>query len=1187
MNIFEKNVEYFKGDQLAAKVVVEKYLLQNENGDYVEETYDDICVRVAKEIIRIDQNYEGFHLDYDILLGLLKSRIIVPHGSLLFGVGNNKSMTTISNCFVLPPPKDSISGIMDAAKMMGNLYKARGGVGMDLSSLRPDKTPVRNSARYSTGAWSFASLYSAVTGSIGQCLAKDSWVLTKRGLVPIQDVVAGDQVSTKEGWVEVVKLHSNGKKPVKKVTICGGMSIRLTDDHIMSAYIPNPESRNDAYGEVQEKRLKDLNVESWVNLIPGNLEWESPNKDPLIPLELTDCEDSTYPISEAMAYYYGFFFAASSKRSLSINEKGEYEIYFNHRNELEVRPFRNFLRIVFGLQKYAIKHKKRWIFKIHEPIFMDWLRHIGAIREADEAGPIFPANFLSMGRELQQHFIAGFMQTQGHQGVIPTSFKGMGSVKREPLEKFQISLMAMGVYSQISPLMALGGYELNIIGAKSLDNFYQMYKHARWRPTYFFNKANKPMRKDSVMTPYSVQVTKTIVNPVSWRFFSKFKHKTHPIPLIRRRIETIFEDGIDETYDLELASEHWFWCNGFYVHNSGRRGALMLTLDVRHPDIEKFIECKLDTSRVTNANISVKFTDEFMKAVVNDTDFTLRWPIDSEKPEITRVVKAKDIWTKFLLSNQKSSEPGALFWDRMASYTPNASYPDFVPICVNPCAEVGMGSFSNCRLVSINLLPFVKNPFTDEALFDFDEFRKTVAIATQLLDNIVDIDIEKMKNIQNLSDEEDVKELWGKFIDKTERGREVGLGTLGVADMLACLQLRYGSEEAVKLVDSVYYNLAYEAYTASADMAQSRGTFPEYDFRVKADAFLKFNRLEHCLERRNISLLTCAPTGSISLITQTSSGIEPVFKNEYMRRKKVAVAKEGDFVGSDGQRYEEFAVVHRNVQKFKEMYPGKELPYYFVDAHAVLPEERIKMQEAAQRHIDHSISSTVQLPAGVLLDTMNFLYLDAWKRGLKGVTIYVDGSRDGILVTNKDKVQEPTKAMKRPEKLPCEIHHTTVQGQKWVVFVGLRDGKPYEAFCGLQEYVELSPKVKEGVIVKRKTKKAERGIYDLVVFEGQENEFVVNDIVNAFKNDEHMVMGRLVSLALRFMGRPSYVAEQLFKDSSSDFMTYNKVLARILKKYVKDGEKPEAGSVCGECGGEITYQEGCLICMNCGYSKCS
>jgi ribonucleoside-diphosphate reductase alpha chain len=916
------------------------------------------------------------------------------------------------------------------------------------------------------------------------------------------------------------------------------------------------------------------------------LEWESKGQDWLIPLEMTNCSDPDYPISAAMAYYYGFFYAASSKRGLKLNPGGEYEIYFTGKNEVEIKPFRNFLRLVFGIQKYAVSDKNRWVFKLDEPIFLDWLRYMGAIRENDEAGPVFPPNFLDLDRTLQQHFIAGFMATQGFQGILPSSYKGMGSLRREPLEQMQIALMSMGIYTQISVLMTVGGFELNIVGAKSLDNFYQLYKKSRWKPTHFFEHASKPMKKDSVMTPYSVRVNKTIVNPVSWRFFEKFKNKDHQYPLIRRRVETIFDDGIEETYDLELAEENLFWCNGFYVHNSGRRGALMLTMDVRHPDIVKFINCKMDKSRVTNANISVKFTDEFMRAVVNDSNFTLQWPVDAQKPKISQVVKARDIWNQFLAANQKSSEPGALFWDRMASYTPNASYADFKPVCVNPCAEVGMGPFSNCRLVSMNLLPFVKNPFTPEAFFDKAEFEKAVEVAAQFIDNIVDIDLEKMRNIQDLSDDIDVKELWAKFIEKTERGREVGLGTLAVADVLSSLGLRYGSDEAIQLVDEIYYLLAKTAYRTSHELGIARGPFPAYDPRVEIDEFTKFNHFEEYLRRRNISLLTCAPTGSISLITQTSSGIEPVFKNTYTRRKKVSNEEEGNFTGTDGQRYEEFTVVHRNVQKYMDMNPGKELPFYFVDAHAVLPEEKVKMQEAAQRHICHSISNTVNLPSTASLEHLDYLYIDSWKRGLKGVTVYVDGSRDGILVTNKAEA-EPAKVMKRPERLPCDIHLTTVKGQKWVVFVGLLDGRPYEAFCGLQEYVELSPKIKSGTIVKRKTKKSERGIYDLVAFEGEPNEFVIHDIVNAFKNDEHMVLGRLVSLALRFVGKPSHIAEQLFKDNSSDFMTYNKVLARILKKYIKDGEKPEPGSFCAECGGELTYQEGCLICMTCGYSKCS
>lgn len=1185
MSILQKNIDYFGGDSLAAKVVVEKYLLQDNDGNYIEDTYDDVCHRIANEIVRIDENYPGSHLERDEILELLRQRIIVPHGSLLFGVGNNNAMTTISNCFVVPSPKDSISGIMDSAKMMANLYKARGGVGIDISSLRPDKTPVRNSARQSTGAWSFAQLYSAVTGSIGQCIAEGSWVLSKRGLRTIENIVPGDEVWTKEGWIRVKNVFKNGEKKIKKLTIIGGLSLRASEDHILSSYAPDPNNISQAGGTVFEKRLGELEENSWVNIIPGNLEWTSDYHRYFTPLEMTNCDEAPYDVEAALAYYHGFFFSASSKKSLRC-KNGVYELYFNAKNEAEVKPFRNFLRRVFGIVKHVTNGRTKWSFKVHEPIFIDWLKHIGAIREDDSQPPVFPSDFLQQNHDLQRHFIAGFMQTQGFQGIRPKTKKSMTSFLREPLETIQLALFAMGVYSQISYNGFHNGWELTIIGAQSLDNFYKMYSRARWRPNFFMKKNRTPMKNDSVVTPYSVNVNKKIVNPVSWRFWYKFKYRTHPYPILRRRVEKIVDDGVAMTYDLELESEHWFWCNGFYVHNSGRRGALMITMDVRHPDIEKFIECKLDKKQVTNANISVKFNDEFMKAVESDSEFTLQWPVDSLEPKVTKVVKARDIWVKFLKANHSSSEPGALFWDRMANYTPNSSYQEFKPVCVNPCAEVGMGPFSNCRLVSLNLLPFVREPFGDNAKFDYEEFERVVGLATQFIDNIVDVDIEKMKNIQDLSDDDDVKELWGKFIDKTQRGREVGLGTMGIADVLACLQLRYGSDEGVAETKKIYSTLAKAAYRKSKELAGVRGPFPECDLRVKPDEFLIANGLKDCLVRRNISLLTCAPTGSIAIVAQVSSGIEPVFKNEYTRRKKVAEPTDKTFVGSDGQHYEEYTVVHHNVQRFRDLFPGKELPYYFVDAHAVLPEEKIKTQAAAQIAIDHSISNTANVPADVSLERLESLYISSWKGGLKGVTVYVDGSRDGILVT-KTPAAAPEPPKKRPERLPCEIHHTTIKGEKWVVFVGLNNGLPYEVFCGLQEYMELSPKIKTGTIVKRKTKKSERGFYDLVVFEGTENEFVVNDIVNAFKNDEHMVMGRLVSLSLRNSGKVSYVAEQLFKDNSSDFMTYNKVLGRILKKYIKDGEKPETGSVCGECGGELTYREGCLICMNCGFSKCS
>lgn len=1181
-DVFEKNLKFFDGDELAAKVTMEKYLLTDQDGNFLESDYSDIAARVAKEIIRVEDSFPPSpnKLIEEDLKNLIEERVIVPHGSPLHGIGNNESLTTISNCFVLPSPKDSISGIMEAAKDMSNLYKARGGVGIDISSLRPEKARVKNSAKTSTGAWSFANLYSNVTGSIGQCIAEDSQVLTKAGLKNIQDISAGEEVLTKEGWVKVVALHKNGEKPVKKIVSDLGLSLRATDEHIFSFF--ETEDKKRIVGNIVPKKLKDIKVDESIIMLPGVSDWGHNDNFDLINRDFTVMKALNFNRAAAEAYYTGMFCAASARKSIRINENNEYEIYFPEKKANEVRPFRRFLFKVFGARNCALKKGKKTVFKVSEPNFIAWLKDLGAIRERDEDGPNFPKDFFKLDKEAMKAFIAGYYQAQGFQGPSPITDHGFVSRHKNHLEKIQIALFAMGVCSSLTYKFFTEDYELTIVGAKSLENFYEMYRKGRWVPNEWRDKIKK-RKMDPISTPYHITLKSKIKNAVSWRFFYKLFEKPHENVIIKRRVRSIEDDGVAQTYDLELEREHYFWCNGFYVHNSGRRGALMLAMDCRHPDIEKFISCKLDLTKVTNANISVKFTDDFMRAVENDEKYILRWPVNEQNPTFTKIVSARSVWEKFVKANIKSAEPGALFWDRMSNFTPNSSYKEFKPVCVNPCAEVAMAPYSNCRLLSLNLSKFVKNCFEEGAEFDYEAFSVVVKKAIRVLDAIVEIDVEKMRMIQESTDEQDVKTLWGNFIDKTLRGREIGLGTLALADTLACLRIKYGTDESFEVVDRIYSVLVKTAYETSAELANERGPFLEFDPNVTPDEFLIFNGLEDCLFRRHISLLTCAPTGSISILAQSSSGIEPVYRNEYTRRRKVSEG-EGTFVALDGQRFEEHKVYHHNVMRFKKKF-GEDaaLPDYFVESHEIEPHRGVNMQGIIQQRIDHSISRTLNLPAGISFEKVDDLYMNAWRSGLKGVTIYVDGSREGVLVSESKQVKTN---QERPERLKCEIHHATIKGQKWIVFVGLLDGSPYEVFCGLEEYIEISPKIKDGIIVKKKTHKGERSIYELIVMEGTTKEFRVSDIVETFKNDEHMVLGRMISLALRASGKPAYVSEQLFKDTSSDFMSYNKVLARILKKYIKDGEKPEAGK-CSECGGELTYQEGCPRCSSCGFTKCS
>lgn len=786
--ILGKNVQYFNGDELAARVVVEKYLVRDYENNLLEETLDDVFERITSEIMRIQNQYTDKVLDYDSVLKMFKEKKAILQGSPLFGIGNKYSLTTLSNCYVVPAPHDSITGIMDVGKELSILFKSRGGAGVRIDSLRPEGSPVSNSARFSTGAWSFASLYSDITKAIGQ---------------------------------------------------------------------------------------------------------------------------------------------------------------------------------------------------------------------------------------------------------------------------------------------------------------------------------------------------------------------------------------------------------------QGRRGALMIAMHVRHPDILKFIRSKNDRVSITSANISVLITDDFMRAVENDEPFELRWPIDGG-PQIRAEVPAREIWNAFIESNIGFAEPGALFWDRMEQYTPNSSYDEFRPVCVNPCAEVAMGPRSNCRLGSINLFSFVKNRFSKESYFDFEEFRDVAGKMTAVMDNLVDLDLEKMEGLRDRGDSFE-KEMWSKYINQTRNGREIGIGTHGLGDCLASLGIVYGSEKSLELCDKIYKELRDSVYRMSQKLAQYRGPFPLYSEEKEEGNPFIFSAPDILSgKRRNVSLLTSAPTGSISIVHQVSSGIEPIFQNYYIRRKKALTSSNNTVVGADGQIYEEFVVYHPLVKMILEE-KGKDegekyIQEFCINAHQVDYKDKINLQSVIQKYIDHSISNTYNLPKNVSIQEVGDLYMYAWKRGLKGVTVYVDGSRDGILINKKEEKEKPCV---RPEFLPCEIHHTTIHGKKWVVFVGMLSNKPYEVFCGLQEFVELNQKYKTGIIQKVINKKNERNTYNLIVKTSKNEEITINDIVKIFGNEEHSALGRMISLSLRSGVKISKIVEQLLKDQSSDFVSYSKVLARILKKYIPNGEVPDEGPTCPLCGGSLVYEDGCKVCKNCGWGGCS
>lgn len=640
------------------------------------------------------------------------------------------------------------------------------------------------------------------------------------------------------------------------------------------------------------------------------------------------------------------------------------------------------------------------------------------------------------------------------------------------------------------------------------------------------------------------------------------------------------------------------------IGQSGRRGALMLTLDIRHPDVEKFIEIKQDLKKVTGANISVKLTDDFMKAVDNDDYFTLRYPVDStiENSLVNKTVKAKTIWDKIIKSAYNSAEPGVIYWDHQHNYSTSSVYPNFRNVSTNPCSEIAMNNDS-CRLIAINLWSFVINPFTKQAYFDYDKFYEVSYESMRLMDDLVDLELRAIENIlekiKTDPEPDYVKQIeiktWEDLYRVGKEGRRTGLGFTGLGDVLAGLNLPYGSEKSLEIVESIMKCKCRAEFDSSIDMSIERGMFKDFNYEIEniSDFVLMLSReLPEVYERmmkfgrRNISISTIAPTGSLSNLTKTTSGIEPTFILSYIRRKKINPNDVGttvDYVDALGDKWQHFEVVHPKLQIWKDVTGETNLelsPYFGSTANDLDWYSRVKLQAICQKYVTHSISSTVNLPNDVAISVVENIYMEAWKHGLKGITIYRDGCRDGVLVSSVEKKSEfnENNAPKRPKELQCELHYVNIKNTSWLILVGMLDNKPYEIFGGINNNILSNKNQKQGII-----KKQQRGVYALEL-EG----IIIENIIEKFDNTDYGFHTRSLSAMLRHGIPLQYVVDQLLKtDKDNNLFSFNKVISRVLKKYIKEGTK-QTGQVCSQCNStNLAYQEGCLKCLDCMYSKCS
>ena len=669
------------------------------------------------------------------------------------------------------------------------------------------------------------------------------------------------------------------------------------------------------------------------------------------------------------------------------------------------------------------------------------------------------------------------------------------------------------------------------------------------------------------------------------------------------------------------------------VAQDGRRGALMMSVSIKHPDAESFIDAKMTEGRVTGANVSVKIDDEFMEAVVSGAMYHQQYPIAGDDPMVTKLIDARSLWKKIIHNAWKSAEPGVLFWDTILRESVPDSYADlgFRTVSTNPCGEIPLCPYDSCRLLAINLYSYVVNPFSKDAYFDFDLFKKHVGLAQRIMDDIIDLESEKIEKIlEKIASDpegEDIKrterELWEKIQRKTLAGRRTGVGITAEGDMLAALNLRYGTEEATDFAEKVQKTLALAAYDSSIKMAKERGAFEIYDakreehnpfiLRLKNESPALYEDMVK-YGRRNIACLTIAPTGTTSLMTQTTSGIEPVFLPVYKRRRKVNPNDADvhiDYVDETGDAFEEYVVFHHkfvtwmlaNDYPVTKKYTAEEIdhlvalsPYYKATSNDVDWVQKVRMQGRIQKWVDHSISVTINLPNDVSEEMVDKLYVEAWRSGCKGCTVYRDGSRSGVLLSteknkkkSEDCMEPPVIVSTRPRELEADVVKFQNNREKWIAFVGLMNGRPYEIFTGLaddEEGIMLPKTVEKGSIIKSYDADG-RKHYDFQFKNKRGFKMTLEGLDSKFE-PEYWNYAKLISGVLRY-GMPISQVIKLVQEmelNNESINTWKNGVARALKKYLPNGTELK-GQKCPNCDYEtLVYQEGCLICKNCGASRC-
>jgi len=1161
-----ETLKYFNGDELAADVFLKKYALRNDKDELMEKTPDDMHWRLANEFARIEAKKFKLPLGKNRIYNFLKNfKYIVPQGSPMFGIGNNYQIVSLSNCYVLETPEDSYNSILDIDKQLVNISKRRGGVGIDLSKLRPEGFPTKNAAKSSTGVPSFAERYSNSIREVGQKNRRGALMLTLSIHHPdILKFITMKNDPTKVTGANIsVKLSSEFFEALENDT---DYELRFPVDS------PNPTFKQ----MISAKEVwKILIHAAWLRAEPGLLMWDNILCGP------ADCYAMYRSVSTNPSLRKGtLILTKNGPKEIQDLEGIDFEVYnLNHGySKALCRLSGNNqslyeVKLSTGFSYYATKEHK-WATNNGEKTTLEL--NIGDKLPIQKRNVVFNG---SLG-DKDDGFLIGWLLGDGW------------ITKRSDTQKNQYGF----IVSEEDMNNGIGDKILEIL--KSKLNF-----TGNWI---------KRIRDTSIW--YEIN---TVSNSFD-DYFLRFDNPSKNTGITKRIICNASEEFIRGLLDGYLSSDG-------SIDNKNNKITFVSKNEKLLSDISEILGFYgIRTSiRYSNTN-SAKFpNNKNYDKTYHRYDLVI---CDTKSIEhFSKLFNISHINKQNKLLNLKSVE----------YYGPNCDYVSVKSVkstdlkedvwditvfdknncfslshCItHNCSEIPLACLDSCRLLVLMLLSFVKNPFTKDAYFDYNSFYEAAQIAQRLMDDLVDLESEKIDKIidkiKSDPESDEIKraeiELWQKIKKINDEGRRTGLGVTAVGDTLAALGIKYGSDESIKIVDEIYKTLKFGAYRASVDMAKELGPFVGWNPELEKDCdFLNRFRVESILAqdsidgqpdvygidifkdmqkygRRNVALLTTAPTGSLSLLTQTTSGIEPLFRIEpYIRRRKLMNAEEkADFVDQNGDRWQEYPVYHPTIQMWMDITKETDLtksPWYGATANDIDWINRVRLQAAAQKHICHAISSTINLPNNVTEETVSQIYLEAYKSGCKGMTIYRDGCRSGVLIEKKNDLAVHH-APDRPKELPCDVHHVTVKGKKYFVIIGLfGDSKqPYEVFAGRGDLI--SNEVKKGKIIKVRT-----SFYKAVL----EDDTILSPITLGC-NEEEEAITRLTSMALRHGAPVQFVLEQLAK-IDTDISSFIKAVSRALKKYVPDETK--SSEKCKECEGELVYSDGCVKCSSCGWSKC-